>query len=433
MRIDILTIFPQMIEPIYESITGRAIKKKILELFIHDLRDFTTNKHRSVDDTPYGGGPGMVMSAEPFVNCIEHIQADNISNNKGKVIYLSPHGRRLEQKTALELSKEERLILLCGRYEGVDNRIRDHFIDMEISIGDYVLTGGELPAMVLIDTIIRNIKGVLGDDNSSKEESFSWGLLEYPQYTRPNKFKGYTVPDILTSGNHAAINKWRRQKALELTNSIRPDLLKKANLDEDDKIHLNEINTNLRKDIPNVGVILLHHPILGKKNEIITTAVANLNIHDIARCCKTYDLNSYYIVTPEDEQINLVNQMVNHWVNGKGASRNNKRKLALSLVKTSKTLDSAILSLTEEFKSKPIIVATSASQNSNNIDYSSLVNLINKTSKPLILIFGTGWGLTEDTLSKCDYVLLPIKGISKFNHLSVRSAVSITLDRLFGN
>ena len=224
MRFDVLTLFPEMFEPVKTSILGRAEKKELIELNLINFREFSTDKQKHVDDCPYGGGAGMVIKPEPVYAAYRSI-VDELSY-KPKVIYLSPQGKVFHQKMAKELAKEEHLILLCGHYEGIDQRLLDEIVDEEISIGDYVLTGGELPAMVLIDAISRNIKGVLNEE-SVEEESFSEeNLLEYPQYTRPEEFMGRRVPEVLLSGHHANIQKWRREQSLEITKRKRPDLLK---------------------------------------------------------------------------------------------------------------------------------------------------------------------------------------------------------------
>ena len=221
MRFDVLTLFPEMFEPIQQSILGKASKNHILEFNFINMRDFSKNKHLKVDDTPYGGGAGMVMIPDVVYDAYSSIP----NKENAKVIYLSPQGKRLNQAKVQELSKEEHLILLCGHYEGIDQRVLDEIVDEEISIGDYVLTGGELPAMVLIDSVSRYVEGVLKEE-STQEESFSNGLLEYPQYTRPEVFRGKKVPEVLLSGHHENIQKWRQEKSLEITKLKRPDLLK---------------------------------------------------------------------------------------------------------------------------------------------------------------------------------------------------------------
>ncbi len=220
MKFDVLTLFPEMFDNLKQSIIGRAQEKELIEINTTNIRDFSKNKHKKVDDTPYGGGAGMVMIPDIVYDAYQSVRTD-----KAKVIYMSPQGKKLDQKKVEDLSKESHLIILCGHYEGIDQRVIDKIVDEEISIGDYVLTGGEIPAMVLIDSVSRYVKGVLKEE-SIKEESFSNGLLEYPQYTRPEVFEGEKVPEVLLSGNHQNIDKWRKEKSLEITKLKRPDLLK---------------------------------------------------------------------------------------------------------------------------------------------------------------------------------------------------------------
>jgi len=225
MRIDIITIFPKMFAPVLdESMVKRAQAKGKVKIAVHDLRDYTLDKHRKVDDRPYGGGSGMVMRPEPIFKAVEKLGR----KPKAKVILLTPQGKTLTQDIAKKLAKHKHLILICGHYEGVDERVRQKLVDEEISIGDYVLTGGELPAMVLVDAMVRLLPGVLGDKNSLNFESFEGNLLEYPHYTRPAKFKAMPVPPVLTSGDHRKIESWRKKEAMRRTKSRRPDLLKKA-------------------------------------------------------------------------------------------------------------------------------------------------------------------------------------------------------------
>ena len=241
MRFDVLTLFPEMFEVLNQSIIGRAKEKGLINVNLINIRDFSKNKHKKVDDTPYGGGAGMVIGPDVVYDAYK-----SVKDEKAKIIYMSPQGKKLDQKKVEELSKQEHLILLCGHYEGIDQRVLDKIVDEEISIGDYVLTGGELPAMVLIDSVSRYVEGVLKDD-STKEESFSQGLLEYPQYTRPEVFEGQQVPEILLSGHHENIDKWRRKQSLKITLNKRPDLLEKVELSDEDKKVLEEI----KNEVPN--------------------------------------------------------------------------------------------------------------------------------------------------------------------------------------
>ncbi len=219
MKFDILTLFPEMFDSLKESIIGRAIEKHLIEIDITNIRDFSKDKHKKVDDTPYGGGAGMVIRPDIVYDAYK-----SVKDEKAKVIYMSPKGKVLDQKKVKELANEEHLIIICGHYEGIDQRVLDEIVDEEISIGDYVLTGGEIPAMVLIDSVSRYVEGVLNKD-SIIEESFSNNLLEYPQYTRPEEFRGVRVPEVLLSGHHENIKKWREEQSLNITRKNRPDLL----------------------------------------------------------------------------------------------------------------------------------------------------------------------------------------------------------------
>lgn len=264
MQFDVLTLFPEMFNILNESIIGRAKEKGLINVNLINIRDFSKNKHKKVDDTPYGGGAGMVIQPDVVYDAYKSVISNikdvmNVTNSKKientenvekltrtRVIYMSPQGKKLDQQKVEELSKQEHLILLCGHYEGIDQRVLDSIVDEEISIGDYVLTGGELPAMVLIDSVSRYVEGVL-KDGSTTEESFSQGLLEYPQYTRPEIFEGQQVPEVLRSGNHQMIDKWRREQSLKRTLEKRPDLLEKVDLSDEDK----KILEKNRNDVPN--------------------------------------------------------------------------------------------------------------------------------------------------------------------------------------
>ena len=231
MTFDIMTLFPDLVSYVLgESIIGRAQKSGAIEVNCHNIRDYSEDKHRRVDDTPYGGGKGMLMAAPPIYNCYKHIiDGDNGNTPSTRVVFMSPSGSLLNQRKAEELSKYDRIIILCGHYEGVDRRIIDEIVDEEISIGDYVLTGGEIPACILVDSVARLVEGVLSDPECYENESISSGMVEYPQYTRPYEFHGVKVPDVLISGHHENINKWRKEEAMKLTLQNRPDILEKYN------------------------------------------------------------------------------------------------------------------------------------------------------------------------------------------------------------
>lgn len=244
MEIDILTLFPGMFTPLNESIVGRAINSGVVDIRLWNIRDFATDRHKTVDDAPYGGGPGMVMKVEPIARALEYVD-EQTGSKADRVILMTPQGRTFDQSTAEEFSKLNRIVFVCGHYEGVDERVRELLVTDELSIGDYVLTGGELPAMVVVDAVVRLIPGVLGNEAGPIDDSFSSGLLEYPQYTRPQSFRGHEPPDILLSGHHGEIHRWRRRQSLARTWKRRPDLLAQAEragkLTKDDLQYIEEL------------------------------------------------------------------------------------------------------------------------------------------------------------------------------------------------
>lgn len=249
MRFDVVTVFPRMVEAgLTEGVVHRGIERGLVTVRVHDLRDFTADRHRSVDDAPYGGGPGMVMKVEPVVRAVRAIEADG--GRPDAVVLLSPQGRRFSQAEARRLAGLSRVVLVCGRYEGIDERVRDVVATEEISIGDYVLSGGELAALVVVDAVSRNVPGVVGDEGSVEADSFSRGLLDYPHYTRPAEFEGRDVPGVLLSGHHADVAAWRKREALARTLARRPDLLDGAELDADERRWLAEWGWTGRDETP---------------------------------------------------------------------------------------------------------------------------------------------------------------------------------------
>jgi tRNA (guanine37-N1)-methyltransferase len=418
----VITLFPPMFDPpLGHSILKKAQEKGLISVRLVDPRDYTVDKHRTADDSPYGGGQGMVMKPEPLVAAIE---AAKKKMPRPRVILLSPQGKSFDQASVQRLAQENELVLVCGRYEGVDERVKA-FVDEELSVGDYTLSGGELPAMVVIDAVARLIPGVLGNVKSPEEESFSDGLLEYPQYTRPEEFRGMKVPEVLISGDHERIQKWRREMSLALTRERRPDLLRKAPLDREEK--------KIPRAAPvRLYVALLHHPVYDKNGEVVTTAVTNMDIHDIARSGKTYGIKKFYVATPVKALQRLALKIIAHWEEGYGAEYNHTRKEALALAQVKDTLDDAILDVERECGAKPILVVTSARAGKNRTSFAELRNMLRITPAPFLLLLGTGWGLTDEVLAQSDYILEPIEGGTDYNHLSVRSAAAIIMDRLLG-
>lgn len=566
MKFTVITILPELIEPaLTAGVVGRAREAGKISVATITPRDFTHDRHRTVDDTPYGGGPGMVMKAEPLIAAIERAtmrapddldvdvepadiattaridrnelreaveldrlataitsgdqedivttqpfaRADlddqraalqpndnerlanqraviegalaDVESSIGKLesalggdldalapttvtstvgplpvasasrqesapggdldalvptasraakphrILLSPSGKPLTQARVRELATaHDHLILVCGRYEGVDQRAIDLAIDEEISIGDYVLSGGELGALVIIDAVSRYVPGVLGEATSVDDESFSAGLLEYPQYTKPAEVRGLTIPTVLQSGNHAAIASWRKQQAMHRTVARRTDLWRRYQPTKAD----NKLLAPLRK---RTHVALVHHPVVDRVGTVITTSLTNFDIHDLARSSMTYGLAGYHIVTPITSQREKAHHIAQLWM---GDEQGEHRAAALRLVRTADSVESVIAALTADHGAAPLVVATSAKPTSfpraERRAPTELVAEATLNPAPLLILLGTGWGLADDLIPAVSRVLTPIEGASDWNHLSVRSAGAVLLDRLFG-
>lgn len=422
LNFTVITLFPAMFSsPLGHSILKKAQEKRKISVCLIDLREYTTDRHRVADDYPYGGGQGMVMKPEPLITAIEDARR---RLNNPRVVLLTPQGRVFNQMEANKLAQEKELVLVCGRYEGIDERVKD-VVDGELSIGDYTLSGGELAAMTVIDAVTRLIPGVLGNVKSPQEDSFSDGLLEYPQYTRPEEFRGAKVPDVLLSGDHERIKSWRRKMSLRLTHERRPDLLRKAKLTAEEK-QLFSVTTN------RLYLALLHYPVYDKNGQVVTTAITNMDIHDIARSARTFGIRGFYVVTPVKALQKLALRIINHWEEGYGSQYNKTRKEALALVRLKDTLDDVIIDIEQQCRCKPQRVVTSARAGGERTSFTELREILTKDVKPFLLLLGTGWGLTDAVVAQADYVLEAIEGGTDYNHLSVRSAAAIILDRLLG-
>lgn len=441
MRFTVVTLFPEMFESFLgASLLGKAREAGILDVSFVDPREFATDKHRTVDDAPYGGGHGMVMKAPPLLAAIERA----VGQGDAHRVLLTPVGAPLEQHRVRELARHEHLVLVCGRYEGIDQRVSDLAIDEELSIGDYVLTGGEPAAMVVIDAVARYVPGVLGEAASVEDESFSEPLLEYPQYTRPAEVEGRGVPAVLSSGNHAAVERWRRGQSLRRTADRRPDLMAARRLAPADEELLGEAGAEplFRRTY----VTLLHHPVLDPDGNTITTSVTNLDVHDIARSTATYGLAGYYLVTPISPQREQVQRVLENWNAGRGRGQGRARKperggprrfdergQALGTLETASSWQEVVEEITRRHGERPRIVATSARPSADAaVEPAALRRQASDSAAPLLLVFGTGHGLAAEVVEQSDQVLTPIWGPVEFNHLSVRSAVAAILDRLFG-
>jgi len=429
VRFTVVTILPELLDSaLAAGVVGRARQAGVITVDTVNPRDFTTDRHRTVDDTPYGGGPGMVMKCEPLVAAIEQATAGAPDAHR---VLLSPAGAPLTQARVRALAARPHLVLVCGRYEGIDERVIETSIDEEISLGDFVLSGGELAALAVIDACARLVPGVLGEPASADDESFSAGLLEYPHYTRPVEFRGRGVPDVLSSGNHAAIRRWRRTQSLRRTARRRPELLASVRFSDEDR--------KLARGLPELDVAartyvaLVHHPVVDRTGKVVTSAVTNLDVHDIARSTNTYGLAGYYVVTPVASQREKADHIAAMWQEEGGEHRAD----ALALVRPIASVADALADIAARHGAAPLVAATSARADvfpgALKVDSRGLVaELQGAPGRPLLLLFGTGWGLADALIPEVERVLAPIEGRPPWNHLSVRSAVAIVLDRLFG-
>lgn len=415
MKITILTAFPDLMKSYMSaSVLGRGIASGKLEVQVLNIRDFAEGNYRQIDDYAYGSG-GMLLMAEPLQKAFDSLK----SEERPFLIYPSPQGTRLHQELVEDLSRKEHLVILCGHYEGVDERFVEQNVDLEISIGDFVLTGGEMPAMAIVDAVSRLIPGVVGKSEAVREDSFFGGMLDTPHYTRPSEWNGQKVPRILLSGDEKAIKKWRRREAVERTFKRRPDVVGRAG-----------IMPWLSKG---AYVMEVHYPVLDKRGDKSSTAITGMDLHDIARACRTYGIKKYLLVTPLAQQRDMVKKIVSHWTEGWGASYNPDRSEAFSTLKIFASVNRAFKWVKEREKIEPFKIATTAKHVEGAVHWLSLKRRILEEDLSPVFIFGTGWGLHEDVLKEADSVMTPITGgLDDWNHLSVRSAVSITLDRFFG-
>jgi tRNA (guanine37-N1)-methyltransferase len=443
MRFTVVTILPELIEPaLAAGVVGRARAAGAIAVDTVNPRDFTTDRHRSVDDTPYGGGPGMVMKAEPLLAAIERSEtgggdpdgsaATGEAAPRAHRILVTPAGAPLTQARVRELAALPHIVLVCGRYEGIDERVIELAIDEQLSIGDYVLSGGELAALVVIDAVARYVPGVLGEASSVEDESHSAGLLEYPQYTRPLVLRApggaeLAAPAILTSGNHAAIAAWRRRQAIERTAQRRPDLFARFRPSAADRKLLPPA-LHLRTHLA-----LVHHPVVDRTGAVVTTSLTNFDIHDLARSSLTYGLAGYHIVTPIAAQRDKASHIAALWI---GDAHGEHRARALALVRTAESIEAVLTEISAIHGTPPRVVATSARGESfpgvARRSPEALAAEAGADPAPILILLGTGWGLADSLIPSVSRILAPIEGTSDWNHLSVRSAGAIVLDRLFG-
>lgn len=418
MHFSVITLFPEIFEsPLAHSILKRARERNLVSIDLVDLRRYARDRHRVTDDYPYGGGQGMVLKPEPVIEAIEDCRN---RLKKPRVVLLSPRGRVFDQAAAARLLDDHEAILVCGRYEGFDERVTAYTDDI-VSIGDYTLSGGEVPALTVIDAVTRLVPGVLGNEQSARDDSFVEGLLEYPQYTRPAEYRGMKVPEVLLSGDHEKIRRWRHRMSMETTARTRPDLLANA-------------PSAAGMTLAEVYVALLHHPVTDRRGDTVTSSITNLDIHDIARTCRTYGVRAFYVVNPVKTLQLLAARIIDHWERGYGSAYNSTRREALSLARVCDTLDDAVAQVQAECGISPRLVATSARPvaGRTRTTFGKMREMLIMDEVPCMILLGTGWGLADAVFARSDVILEPIAGGDSYNHLSVRAASAIMLDRILG-
>lgn len=427
MKFDIVTIFPGFFDSVFSfGVISRAVESKALEINVHDLRTYSADKHGKTDDTPYGGGSGMLMTPGPIGNAIGRIREKGL---RSAVILTTPKGEEFDDRKAQELCGFEQLIILCGRYEGVDDRVSELYVDMKISTGKYINSGGEYACSLIVDAVSRYLPGVLGNTESLASESLTNGLLQYPQYTKPRTYKGKKVPELLLSGDHEKIRKWRRQESIKSTFIHNPASLDDAQLSKEEDAFLKELKTG---DSPGfrVYIALVHYPAYNSRLEVVSTAFKSIDAHDISRDATTYGVKKFYLINPVEEQRRLAGRLVDHWTEGEGRNFNETKSKAFGIISIMSTIEEAVGQIEEIEGEKPKIVVTDARFSDDMTGYRAVREKIFENTEPFLILFGTGWGLTLETIKAADYVLKPISGYSEFNHLSVRSAAAVVLDRL---
>ncbi len=416
LNFHVLSIFPELLRQFAShGLLSRALEQGLISLSTTQLREFAINTHGQIDDSPYGGGSGMILRPEAAVAALEKARAQS---PKSKVILFSPKGKTLSQAEAQRFVDQatesgETLILLCPRYEGVDQRVIDDYVDTEVSIGDYVLMGGESAAMVFIETLARLVPGVLGNPESALAESFRQPRLEYPQYTKPQEFRGQRVPEELLSGNHQKIEAWRAEQARQETILKRPELLDAVGA-----------------AIAPISIALIHYPVHNKRGEIVTSSITNIDLHDIARSARTFGVERYYVVHPVKTLRRLCDRISEHWSSGYGLTYNPNRSEALATISIVPDFDDVLLDIEKRHGRLPRIISTSAKPGEKMQSYETIRAVLRSSTEPHLILFGTGWGMADQILDRADYRLEPINGPTDYNHLSVRAAAAIIFDRL---
>jgi tRNA (guanine37-N1)-methyltransferase len=431
VHVNLITLFPEFFAgPLSTGLMQRAREAGILSFALHNPRDRARDRHRNVDDRPYGGGPGMIMLPGPLADTLRDLGFGG-GPPPGRLLLLSPAGRPLTQVLARDLAGESSLTLLCGRYEGIDARLAELFPLQAVSVGDFILNGGEAGALCLVEAVARLLPGFMGHERSGEDESFSQGLLEYPHYTRPEEFQGLCVPKVLLSGDHGRISVWRRQASLAATLRARPDLLAEAPLSEDDREFLRGLP--LPRPGRNLYCGLVHYPVLDQEKNSVAVSLTNLDVHDIARTSCAYGLGGYFVLTPMEDQRRLLEELLAHWTRGRGKTRNPHRARALSLVKGFESIADAAAHLESVTGQPPLLVGTTAGPVPGKqpvLGYVRLAEML--AERPVFLLFGTGHGLAPEAQALCHAFAPSLRRHGPYNHLPVRAAAAIALDRILG-
>ena len=422
MHCNIVTLFPEFFtSPLNAALMGRAREAGLISFAFFNPRDYALDKHRSVDDRPYGGGPGMVMMLEPLLRCLRGIE------KPGRILVPSPGARPFTQSRARALAAEERMTILCGRYEGLDARLGELAPLEYASVGEAVVNGGEAAALMMMEAVARLVPGFMGKEASGDDESFSRGLLEYPHYTRPDRFEGIPVPEVLRCGDHGKIADWRRERSLESTLRLRPELLAEAELDERDADFLRAMpQERLGR---NLSICLVHYPVLLKTKNPGASSLTNLDIHDIARSSCAYGLGGLYVSTPLSDQAQILREILRYWTLGAGAASNPDRAQALSLVRHVPEIADAVADIAERTGQRPLMLGSSAEWRKPPVYAPRMVRAA-LASGPVLLLLGTSHGLAPEALAACDGQLRPLRFLDTYRRFSVRAAATACLDRI---
>lgn len=429
MKISIVTLFPELYTPFLQtSLLRRADEKGVVKFDVASMLDVCAPKER-VDAPTFGHGPGMLIRPEVVERAVE---AQEHKHGAAFKIFFSPHGKKITQPMLQALyariqEKGGHCMTIAARYEGIDARAEEYYADEVLSIGDFVLMGGDLPAMMFLEGLLRFCPGVVGREESVHEDSFTGPFVDHPHYAAPVEWKGIKVPDVIRSGDHAALASWRQNMAVERTVLHHFDWVRS---------HATTMGERalVRKALPHHYVALMHTGIVMADNESEgTTSVTSIDIHDLARSTKTYGIEHYFVVTPLDDQKKIVGRLLEFWQEGAGVTYREHRHEALRSVSCVDSLAQVVEDIERREGKKPIIVATSAKEvaQEKNITYYDQERVWAE-KRPILIIFGTGNGLGPSILNQCDYVLMPLEGFCAFNHLSVRSAAAIVLDRWLG-